>query len=158
MAGTYDEETERLIENRRRNAEIRRAQQAKKRNRTLALLAGIAVLIIVIIIISVSCSSKKSKKEAATTPKAQETTAAQTTSQAEATTEAETTTASNIMYTTDVLNLREEPNAESAIIVQIDPGKKVEILEDNGEWCKVQRGTDTGYLMKEYLSYENTVD
>ena len=55
----YDEETRRLIENRKRNAEYRKEQQMKKRKRTLAGLGGIIVLLVVIIIIAASCSARK---------------------------------------------------------------------------------------------------
>lgn len=157
MAGTYDEETKRLLENRRRNAEIRRAEQTKKRNIILAGGAAVIVLIIVIVVICVSCSGKKTSKEKPNTAVSKETMAVATT-HAETTTPEETTTAQSVMYTTDVLNLRKKPNANAKIIVQIDPGKKVEILEEDGEWCKVKRGTDVGYLMKQYLSYEKNVD
>lgn len=55
----YDEETRRLIENRKRNAEFRKEQQMKKRKMTLAGLGGIIALLVVIIIIAASCSAKK---------------------------------------------------------------------------------------------------
>ena len=59
MPETRDEEIKRIVENRRRNAEIKRAEQIKKRNMTLAGIAGVVILLILIIIIGVSCSSKK---------------------------------------------------------------------------------------------------
>ena len=84
MPETRDEEIKRIVENRRRNAEIKRAEQIKKRNMTLAGIAGVVILLILIIIIGVSCSSKKGNKSA------KETTAEATT--VEVTTVVETTT------------------------------------------------------------------
>ncbi|MCI9126952.1 MAG: SH3 domain-containing protein [Eubacterium sp.] len=55
----YDEETRRLIENRKRNAEFRKEQQMKKRKMTLAGLGGVIALLVVFIIIAASCSAKK---------------------------------------------------------------------------------------------------
>ncbi len=64
----YDEETRRLIENRKRNAEYRKEQQMKKRKMTLAGLGGVIALLVVIIIIAASCSAKKDT-EVETNPK-----------------------------------------------------------------------------------------
>ena len=151
MPQTYEEETRRLLENRKRNAELRRAQQIKKRNRAITILAGAATLFIVVIFLAVSCSSgKKTEKPKATEQKT--TTIAATT--VVETTVAETTTANTTMYTTDVLNLRKTPSRDADIITQIDTAKKVEVLSEEGEWCKVKSGQDTGYVMKEYLSTE----
>lgn len=89
MPETRDEEIKRIVENRRRNAEIKRAEQIKKRNMTLAGIAGVVILLILIIIIGVSCSSKKGNKSA------KETTAEATTVEVttvEVTTVVETTT------------------------------------------------------------------
>ena len=152
MPGTYDEETRKLLENRKRKAELRRAQQIKKRNTMLMGFGGIVVVLLLIIVICISCSSGKSKEEEQTT-QPQSTTVAE-----ETTTEAETTSAATTMYTTDTLNLRQEPNTDAEIITQIGAGKKVEVLSTEGQWCRVQRGKDTGYVMKRYLSYENTLD
>lgn len=149
MPGTYDEETRKLLENRKRKAELRRAQQVKKRNMLLMELGGVLVVVLLIIVICISCSSGGKKDE-------KQTTQAQTTTIPQETTIPETTHA--IMYTTDVLNLRKLPNTNSEIITQIGAGKRVDILSTEGKWCKVQRGTVVGYVMKKYLSYENTLD
>lgn len=149
MSGTYDEETRKLLETRKRRAEIRRAQQIKKRNRTLFMVGVFITAVILIIVLSISCSSNKdNEKETVTQPPV--------TTTEEVTTPEETTNAS--MYTTDVLNLRKAPGTDADIITQIGAGKKVEILKEEGEWCRVQRGKDIGYVMKKYLSYENTVN
>ena len=96
---TRKEEVKKIVENRRRKAELIREQQIKKRNTIIAIGVGILVVLILVMVLAKSCSSgKKPAKTSATTAK-QITTVAQTTVQ-------ETTTAEEYMYTTDVLNLR----------------------------------------------------
>lgn len=146
---TYDKEYVKHVEARKRRAQIRRAQQAKK-NRIFCLVAGaIVLLLIIILIFSVSCSDGGKGSET-------QTTAPEVTTVPEPTTEEETTMVA--MYTTDVLNLRAQPNTNSEIIVQIGAGKKVELISEEGKWCKVKRGKDKGYVMKKYLSYTNTLN
>lgn len=144
MPETRDEEIKRIVENRRRNAEIKRAEQIKKRNMTLAGIAGVVILLILIIIIGVSCSSKKGNKSAkettaeATTVEvttvvetttvekttnkknaAAETTvkAVETTkteNQSESATTGDNASASTSMYTNDGVNLRSEASTDSS--------------------------------------------
>ena len=144
MPETRDEEIKRIVENRRRNAEIKRAGQIKKRNMTLAGIAGVVILLILIIIIGVSCSSKKGNKSAkettaeATTVEVttvvetttvEETTnkknaAAETTvkavettkteNQSESATTGDNASASTSMYTNDGVNLRSEASTDSS--------------------------------------------
>lgn len=47
--------------------------------------------------------------------------------------------------------LREKPNTESNIITNIYEDDKVNILETNGDWCKVEYDGNTGYVKKEFL-------
>ena len=144
MPETRDEEIKRIVENRRRNAEIKRAEQIKKRNMTLAGIAGVVILLILIIIFGVSCSSKKGNKSAkettaeATTVEVttvvetttvEETTnkknaAAETTvkavettkteNQSESATTGDNASASTSMYTNDGVNLRSEASTDSS--------------------------------------------
>ena len=144
MPETRDEEIKRIVENRRRNAGIKRAEQIKKRNMTLAGIAGVVILLILIIIIGVSCSSKKGNKSAkettaeATTVEVttvvetttvEETTnkknaAAETTvkavettkteNQSESATTGDNASASTSMYTNDGVNLRSEASTDSS--------------------------------------------
>ena len=144
MPETRDEVIKRIVENRRRNAEIKRAEQIKKRNMTLAGIAGVVILLILIIIIGVSCSSKKGNKSAkettaeATTVEVttvvetttvEETTnkknaAAETTvkavettkteNQSESATTGDNASASTSMYTNDGVNLRSEASTDSS--------------------------------------------
>lgn len=51
------------------------------------------------------------------------------------------------------LNVRKEPDLEARRIGYIDRGEKVRILEDMGEWLKVQYTDDSsGYVASEYVS------
>ncbi len=49
------------------------------------------------------------------------------------------------------LHLRKEPSSSAKIINTYKSGTKVEILENDGAWCKVQVGKNTGYMMAQYL-------
>ena len=139
---TRKEEVKKIVENRRRKAELIREQQIG---------VGILVVLILVMVLAKSCSSgKKTAKTSATTAK-QITTVAQTTVQ-------ETTTAEEYMYTTEVLNLRKSASAKSKLITQIGAGKKVQVISENGKWCQIKYGKDTGYVMKKYLSYSNMLD
>ena len=150
MPGTNNEaarkeEVKKIVENRRRKAELIREQQIKKRNTIIAIGVGILVVLILVMVLAKSCSSgKKTAKTSATTAK-QITTVAQT-------------TAEEYMYTTDVLNLRKSASAKSKLITQIGAGKKVQVISENGKWCQIKYGKDTGYVMKKYLSYSNMLD
>lgn len=145
----FDKEYVKHVESRMRRAQMRREQQVKK-NRLFLVTVGAVLVVLIIILVSVgSCSSGNGNSEA-------ETTTPEVTTIPEVTTEEETTLVA--MYTTDVLNLRAQPNTNAEIIVQIGAGKKVELISEEGKWCKVKRGKDEGYVMKKYLSYTNTLN
>ncbi len=63
--------------------------------------------------------------------------------------------AEEITYTGTVtggsLHLRREPDSSAKVIQTYKSGTKVEILENDGTWCKVQVGKNTGYMMADYL-------
>ena len=52
------------------------------------------------------------------------------------------------------LHLRKEPNASAKVISTYKSGTQVEILENDGTWCKVTVGKNTGYMMAKYLKIE----
>lgn len=55
----------------------------------------------------------------------------------------------------DRLNVRENPNIESKRIGYIDNGESVRLIEDQGEWLKVQYADDKqGYVAAEYVTIE----
>lgn len=49
------------------------------------------------------------------------------------------------------LKLRAEPSSSGKVINTYKAGAKVQILENDGEWCLVQIGKNTGYMMTQYL-------
>ena len=54
------------------------------------------------------------------------------------------------------LNLRSEPNTNSAIVASIPPNAKVEVVDQsNSEWYKVQYDGKTGYVSSKYLTQNN---
>lgn len=51
------------------------------------------------------------------------------------------------------LNVREEPDIESSRVGYMDNGERVQLLEDQGEWLKVQYTDNaTGYVAAEYVT------
>ena len=50
------------------------------------------------------------------------------------------------------LHLRKEPSSSAAVVNTYKSGTQVEILENDGTWCKVRIGKKTGYMMAQYLT------
>ena len=50
------------------------------------------------------------------------------------------------------LHLRREASSSGKIINTYPSGTEVEILENDGTWCKVKIGSKTGYMMTQYLT------
>lgn len=50
--------------------------------------------------------------------------------------------------------LRKAPNTESDIITNIYEDDQVSVLEDNGEWCKIEYDGNTGYVKTEFLKID----
>ena len=50
------------------------------------------------------------------------------------------------------LRVREKANTDSKIITNLYEADKVEILEDNGEWCKIKYNNYEGYVKREFLN------
>lgn len=63
--------------------------------------------------------------------------------------------AEGITYTGTItggsLHLRQDPSSSGKIIQTYKSGTEVEILENDGTWCRVQVGGKTGYMMAKYL-------
>ncbi len=56
-------------------------------------------------------------------------------------------------YTTEnKVNFRKEANTDSDIIDELDLGSSLKVLEDKGEWVKVKKGEDEGYVKASYIS------
>lgn len=175
----YDEETRRLIENRRRNAEYRREQQIKKRKMTLAGLGVIIALLVVVIIIAASCSAKRDE-EIQTNPTketsilgvttAEETTVEPTSPQGTTRNEESTSgdgesvtgetgqeestssaDGSAVKRTNDTVNLRRKPNQNAVILEVLEKNEDVTVLGTEGEWTRVRWEGIEGYISTEYL-------
>ncbi len=59
---------------------------------------------------------------------------------------------SNLCITSAKANLRDQPNSSgSRVITQIQQGESVKIMGTVGDWTKVQRGTQSGYIWSESL-------
>ncbi len=54
--------------------------------------------------------------------------------------------------TGDGLRIRQEPNTESPIIINVSSGEKLDMLEDMGDWVKVSIDGDEGYVSAEYVT------
>lgn len=54
--------------------------------------------------------------------------------------------------TTETLYVREQPNTECTILSLMPMGEELQVLEDLGDWVKVDLDGDEGYVSKEYVS------
>ncbi|MBE5786798.1 MAG: hypothetical protein E7324_04575 [Clostridiales bacterium] len=50
------------------------------------------------------------------------------------------------------LHMRKEPTPSGKVLATYKSGTEVDILENDGIWCKVQKGNKTGYMMAQYLT------
>lgn len=57
-----------------------------------------------------------------------------------------------------ILNMRAAPNAEAAIIAEIPKGTLVTVTSFGSEWCAVQWGTVSGWVMTRYLDFDAAQD
>lgn len=61
--------------------------------------------------------------------------------------------------TTQVLNLRTQPNTTSRVLGQYRNGARLTVLDYGTEWCEVQDTTGTiGYMMTQFLTVKNLTD
>ena len=51
------------------------------------------------------------------------------------------------------LKVRDESNYDSNVMGSITMGEKVSVLEDMGEWSKIQYKNNTGYILNEYVDF-----
>ena len=54
--------------------------------------------------------------------------------------------------TTETLYVREQPNTDCTILSLMPMGEELQVLEDLGDWVKVDMDGDEGYVSKEYVS------
>lgn len=53
------------------------------------------------------------------------------------------------------VNLREGAGKDWAIVAKVPVGSKVQVIEDKGTWCKIDWNGKTGWMMANYLEYED---
>lgn len=53
---------------------------------------------------------------------------------------------------TSNLNVRSQPSTESGVIIKIDKGEKLEVVEQLDGWVKVNVDSDEGYVSAEYVT------
>lgn len=54
--------------------------------------------------------------------------------------------------TTETLYVREQPNTECTILALMPMGEELQVLEDQGDWAKIDLDGDEGYVSKDYVS------
>lgn len=54
------------------------------------------------------------------------------------------------------VNLRNAPGKHADLVNQLAPGTEVEVVADNGEWCYITSKKGSGYIMREYLVFDDT--
>lgn len=53
--------------------------------------------------------------------------------------------------TTTTLNVREQPSTECGVVAQMPQGEELEVLEDLGDWVRVDIDSSEGYVSKEFV-------
>ena len=56
----------------------------------------------------------------------------------------------------DAIRMRESASTDSKIVTNVYKDDEVEILEENGEWCKIKYGDNSGYTKTEFLTKINS--
>jgi hypothetical protein len=67
------------------------------------------------------------------------------------------TAAQTATVTTDALNVREGPSADTALVTQLKKGDSLTVTEDTGaDWVKVEAGDNSGYVHRDYITIKGT--
>ncbi len=53
------------------------------------------------------------------------------------------------------VNIRSKKSTGSSLIGKVKVGTKVTILQDEGDWCKIQSGSMIGYMLSNFLEYND---
>ncbi len=59
---------------------------------------------------------------------------------------------------TDALNVREQPNTDCAVLDQVYTGEELVVIEDLGDWIKVDLDGEEGYVSKQYANIESKLN
>lgn len=147
---------------------MRPAHRSSKRNNKAKERIFIAVAVVLIIVLAVALlkffKDKNSKKETETESEMQitmETTAPyvpETFPETEAT-EPETETPRAYVVTSDVLNVREQPNTDCRILTQLHAGDTVNFVDDyDEEWALIDLDGTEAYVNKNYIILQDLTE
>lgn len=59
--------------------------------------------------------------------------------------------------TADKVNLRKEANVEAEVVEELELGSTIKVVEDQGNWLKVKKGEEEGYIRSLYVADEAPV-
>ncbi|MGL5314327.1 MAG: NlpC/P60 family protein [Peptostreptococcaceae bacterium] len=59
--------------------------------------------------------------------------------------------------TADKVNLRKEANVEAEVVEELELGSSIKVVEDQGNWLKVKKGEEEGYIRALYVADEAPV-
>lgn len=54
------------------------------------------------------------------------------------------------------VNMRAQPSTKAALVERVPVGSTVEVLDNSGAWCKVRWSGKSGYMMTEFLLFEES--
>ena len=57
--------------------------------------------------------------------------------------------------TTNDLRLRKDKSTSSEILELLDENTEVEIISEDGDWCKIKSGNKVGYVSKQYIKVKD---
>jgi len=63
-----------------------------------------------------------------------------------------------IVINTETLNVRSLPSEDSIIWTQADGGERYDVVEDMGDWIKIELDTTTGYVSSEFCKVTYSLD
>lgn len=63
-----------------------------------------------------------------------------------------------VQVNTDGLNVREQPNTESAVLTQVPQGEELDYVESLDGWIKVAVDSDEAYVASEYVTVTEKLD
>ena len=63
-----------------------------------------------------------------------------------------------VKVTGDVLNIRKGPSTSTKVVAMLSKGVECELLEEEGDWYKVKFKTYEGFMYKDYIKTEDSVE
>lgn len=66
--------------------------------------------------------------------------------------------AATATVTTETLNLRKETSTSSEIVELLNSGEEVTVISEEGNWYKVKHGDKEGYVSKDYVKLNGTIE